>query len=190
MDWMNYCSYVVGAPFRRPEIAMVFLSNFGEVWIFGYRVNSLPEELAGVKMTRLQKDGKNIALRSLAGGYTIKEGMEVLRMIELLGNYPDFEKRGGLILCVVQDWQSNEVLTHCYMDVFAWKKTRETGYLWRYSTSQGKLQKKGETSNNTMKIHEINLDCDRDACLIKVEVLGRGEICHTGNRSCFFDKIV
>lgn len=190
MDWMNYCSYVVGAPFRRPEMAMVFLSNFGEVWIFGHRVDFLPEELAGIKMTRLQENGKNIALRSLTGEYSVKEGMEIIRAIELLGNYPDFEKRGGLILCIVQDWQSKEVLMHCYMDVSAWKKTRETSYLWRYSTSQEKLQQKGETSGNTMKVHEISLDCDRDACLVKVEVSGRGEACHTRNKSCFFDKVV
>lgn len=190
MDWMNYCSYVVGAPFKRPEIAMVFLSNFGEIWIFGQRAEFLPEELIGIKMTRLQKDGKNIALRSLSGGYTVKDGLKILQEIELLGNCPDFKKRDGLILCIVQDWQSNEVLMHCYMDVSAWEKTRETGYLWRYSTSQKKLQQKGETSGNIMKIHEIVLDCDRDACLIKVEVLGRGEACHTRNKSCFFDKVI
>lgn len=102
---------------------------------------------------------------------------------------PDFIKRDGLIFCIVQDWQSSEVLMHCYMDVSAWEKTKETGYLWRYSTSQGKLQKKGETSGNIMKVHEISLDCDRDACSIKVEVLGRGEACHTGNKSCFFNKV-
>ena len=84
MDWMNYCPTVVGAPFQSPELAMVFLSNFREIWVFGYLVDFLPNELAGIKMARLKEKGKNVALRSLFGGQTIKEGKEVLKAIELL----------------------------------------------------------------------------------------------------------
>ena len=92
MDWMNYCSYVVGAPFKSPEMAILFLSEFGEVWIFGHRVESLPDELAGIKMTRLQKDGKNVALRSLNGGYTVKDGLEILKAIESLVEFKEKEE--------------------------------------------------------------------------------------------------
>jgi hypothetical protein len=81
---MDYCSNVVGAPFKSPEVAIVLLSDFGEIWIFGYMVDFLPDELAGIKMAYLKKEGKKIALRSLFGGQTIKEGIEVLRAIELL----------------------------------------------------------------------------------------------------------
>jgi hypothetical protein len=37
-------------------------------------------------------------------------------------------------------------------------------------------------------VSEIRLDCDNDVILLKIEQLG-GIACHTGRRSCFFQKL-
>mgnify|MGYP002640312022 CR=1 FL=1 len=107
---------------------------------------------------------------------------------------PNFEKGNGLIVCIGVDWQSGEVLMHCDMDETAWQKTLAEKFLYSYSTSEQKTIKQGESSGNIMKIHGIEklacCDEDTDACVVKIEVLGTGKACHTGNKSCFFDKVV
>jgi len=37
-------------------------------------------------------------------------------------------------------------------------------------------------------VSEIRLDCDNDVVLLKIEQVG-GIACHTGRRSCFFQKL-
>jgi phosphoribosyl-AMP cyclohydrolase len=32
-------------------------------------------------------------------------------------------------------------------------------------------------------------DCDEDTVLLKVERLGDGNVCHTGERTCFFREL-
>jgi phosphoribosyl-AMP cyclohydrolase len=48
------------------------------------------------------------------------------------------------------------------------------------------LWMKGETSGNRLAVAEILVDCDDDTVLIKVKRLGDGNVCHTGQRTCFF----
>jgi len=45
---------------------------------------------------------------------------------------------------------------------------------------------KGETSGNRLEVAEILVDCDDDTVLLKVKRLGDGNVCHTGERTCFF----
>ena len=45
---------------------------------------------------------------------------------------------------------------------------------------------KGETSGNRLEVVEILIDCDDDTVLVKVKRLGDGNVCHTGERTCFF----
>jgi phosphoribosyl-AMP cyclohydrolase len=45
---------------------------------------------------------------------------------------------------------------------------------------------KGETSGNRLKVLDILVDCDEDTLLLKVQRLGDGNVCHTGQRSCFY----
>ena len=45
---------------------------------------------------------------------------------------------------------------------------------------------KGETSGNRLKVVDILVDCDDDTVLVKVTREGDGNVCHTGQRSCFF----
>ena len=57
-----------------------------------------------------------------------------------------------------------------------------------WSRSRQKLWHKGEESGNQQRIREIRLDCDNDVILLQVEQRG-GIACHTGRRSCFFQRL-
>jgi phosphoribosyl-AMP cyclohydrolase / phosphoribosyl-ATP pyrophosphohydrolase len=92
-----------------------------------------------------------------------------------------------LIPTIIQDYKTNEVLMLAYMSKESLKKSVETGTTWFWSRSRKQLWNKGETSGNTQIIKEIRYDCDGDTLLVKVEQ--KGNACHTGNISCFFNKI-
>ena len=100
----------------------------------------------------------------------------------------DFEKIGGLVPAVVQDYQTGEVLMLAFMNEEAWRATLLSGQATYYSRSRQTLWVKGETSGNLQLVKEIRVDCDDDTVLLKVEQLG-GAACHTGYRSCFFKQI-
>ncbi len=89
-----------------------------------------------------------------------------------------------LLIAIVQDYKTNQVLMVAFMNEEALRKTLETGYMHYYSTSRRKLWLKGETSGNYQIVKEIYIDCDGDALLFKVEQIGNA--CHTGNYSCFY----
>ncbi|PVB59988.1 phosphoribosyl-AMP cyclohydrolase [Labrenzia sp. 011] len=96
----------------------------------------------------------------------------------------------GLIAAVVTDVASGEVLMVGYMNAEALQRTVETGEAWYWSRSRQQYWKKGETSGQVQKVHEILTDCDQDALVLKVSVAGNGATCHVGYRSCFYRKIV
>ena len=96
-------------------------------------------------------------------------------------------KKGELIPAIVQDVSNGEVLMLAYMNEESLAKTLETGYTWFWSRSRQELWNKGATSGHVQKVIEIYGDCDDDTLLIKVEQTGAA--CHTGNRTCFFDRI-
>jgi phosphoribosyl-AMP cyclohydrolase / phosphoribosyl-ATP pyrophosphohydrolase len=89
----------------------------------------------------------------------------------------------GLVPCVVQDWDTGEVLTLAYMNADALRLTRETGEVHFYSRSRQELWHKGATSGHTQAVRAIRYDCDADAILALVEPAGPA--CHTGERTCF-----
>jgi phosphoribosyl-ATP pyrophosphohydrolase/phosphoribosyl-AMP cyclohydrolase len=91
----------------------------------------------------------------------------------------------GLAPCVVQDWNTGEVLTLAYINAQALARTRETGELHLYSRSRQELWHKGATSGNVQSVRALRLDCDGDALLALVEPAGPA--CHTGERTCFHD---
>ena len=89
----------------------------------------------------------------------------------------------GLVACIVQDWESGEVLTLAYMNALALERTRATGELHLWSRSRDELWHKGATSGNTQRVRALRLDCDGDALVALVEPVGPA--CHTGERTCF-----
>jgi phosphoribosyl-ATP pyrophosphohydrolase/phosphoribosyl-AMP cyclohydrolase len=89
----------------------------------------------------------------------------------------------GLVPCIVQDWNTGEVLTLAYTNAQAIARTRETGELHLWSRSRGELWHKGASSGNTQAVRALRIDCDGDAVLALVEPAGPA--CHTGERTCF-----
>jgi len=100
----------------------------------------------------------------------------------------NFEKMGGLVPAIVQDFQTGEVLMLAYMNREAWEASLATGKATYFSRSRKSLWVKGETSGHIQKIMEIRIDCDDDTILLKVEQVGRAA-CHTGHISCFYRKV-
>lgn len=101
----------------------------------------------------------------------------------------DFKKQKGLIPAIIQEEKTGEVLMLGYMNEESLKLTQEKGYVVFWSRSRKQLWMKGETSGNKLKVKKIFTDCDKDTLLIKVEIEGEGIVCHTGNKSCFFEEI-
>ena len=48
---------------------------------------------------------------------------------------------------------------------------------------------KGETSGNRLKVERVLVDCDDDTLLVLVTRLGDGNVCHTGERTCFYREL-
>ena len=66
--------------------------------------------------------------------------------------------------------------------------TAQHSYAVYWSRSRQRLWHKGEESGNRQRVKEIRLDCDNDAIILQVEQKG-GIACHTGRRSCFFQRL-
>ena len=102
----------------------------------------------------------------------------------------DFEKffvKADLIPAIIQEKSTGEVLMLAYMNKESMQKTFETGYTWFWSRSRQELWNKGATSGHLQKVIDIFGDCDDDTLLITVEQTGAA--CHTGNHTCFFNKL-
>ena len=97
----------------------------------------------------------------------------------------DFTKLDGLIPAVIQDADSNEVLMVGFMNQEALDRTIASGFATFFSRSRQSLWMKGETSGNRLRVVSMMVDCDDDTLLLKVERLGDGNVCHTGERTCF-----
>ena len=103
--------------------------------------------------------------------------------VSLLDN---LKLENGLVVAIAQDYRTGEVLMCAYMNLEAVEETVKTGIAHYWSRSRKKLWKKGESSGHTQKVHEILVDCDADALLLKVEQVGGA--CHMGYRSCFYRR--
>ncbi len=90
----------------------------------------------------------------------------------------------GLITAVVQDAATSEVLMVAWMNAEALRLTRESGEAWFWSRSRAELWHKGATSGHTLRVQQIQVDCDGDTLLVRAAPAGPA--CHTGARSCFY----
>lgn len=98
---------------------------------------------------------------------------------------PDFDKAGGLLSVILQDWNTGQVLMNGFMNEEAYRKTIDENVVWFYSRSKARLWKKGESSGHIQTVKKMALDCDQDALLI--QVVPHGPTCHLGTQSCFGD---
>ena len=64
----------------------------------------------------------------------------------------NWEKGGELVPAVIVDARTSSVLMVGFMNRESLAKTIQTGFVWFYSRTKGRLWKKGETSGNTLRI--------------------------------------
>lgn len=95
----------------------------------------------------------------------------------------DFEKGGGLIPAIIQDYRTRKVLMLGYMNHEAYQQTLSSGKVTFWSRSKERLWTKGESSGNFLLVKETKVDCDQDALLVFAEP--QGPTCHTGADTCF-----
>jgi len=99
----------------------------------------------------------------------------------------DFSKGGGIVPVIVQDANTNEVLTLAYSNKESLERTLSTGNSWFWSRSRKKLWMKGAESGTTQKVRKVLVDCDSDSLIYMVEP--EGPAWHTGERTCFHNSL-
>jgi len=95
--------------------------------------------------------------------------------------------RHGLIPAVIQDNKTGKVLTLCYMNDEAVKKTLKSGKIYVFRRSKDRVMLKGEISGNTQTVKEVFVDCAENSLLFKVEQ--KVAACHLGYFTCYFRRI-
>lgn len=93
----------------------------------------------------------------------------------------------GLLPAIAQQHDTGEVLMMAWMNREALEETLQTGRVCYWSRSRRKLWRKGESSGQVQRLHEMRLDCDGDTVLLKVDQTGPA--CHTGRRDCFYNVV-
>ena len=96
-------------------------------------------------------------------------------------------QKSELIPVIVQHADSREVLMLGFTNREAVRLTVQTKTAWFWSRSRGELWNKGATSGNYLHVKEVFADCDTDPLLYLC--VPDGPVCHTGARSCFFNRI-
>ena len=94
----------------------------------------------------------------------------------------------GLVPAIVQDAETNQVLTYVYMNKEAVKRTKKGGDLWLYHRKMKKVWKKGAKSGRTKKVSDMMLHHDRNVILVKA--IQNGPACNTGNITCFMNSFM
>lgn len=100
---------------------------------------------------------------------------------------PIFANSESLIAAILQDHSTGQVLMLGWMNQEAYERTLATKRVTFWSRSRNQIWIKGESSGNYQDVVSIEMDCDRDALLIKVK--SHGPACHTGEQSCFHESI-
>ena len=100
----------------------------------------------------------------------------------------DFAKGNGLIPVIVQDAITKAILMQAFANKEAVELTLKTKKATYWSRSRNEIWVKGETSGNTQKVISVSTDCDYDSLLYVVEQTGPA--CHTGEYSCFYNKLL
>lgn len=95
----------------------------------------------------------------------------------------------GLVPVIAQQHDSGRVVMFAWMNSQSLQLTVEEGYATYWSRSRQRLWRKGEESGHRQKVIDIQLDCDADVILIKIDQEG-GIACHTGRESCFYRHLV
>ncbi|MEM6361692.1 MAG: phosphoribosyl-AMP cyclohydrolase [Bacteroidota bacterium] len=125
---------------------------------------------------------------------SLKDNYAAIDLEEELEFRPQFDKRGGLLPVAVQEIETGQLLMLASINEEALQKTIKTGLATFWSTSRNRLWTKGETSGDALRVDNILIDCDQDALVYQVTLLGNG-VCHTFNqqgnhrKACFYREM-
>jgi phosphoribosyl-AMP cyclohydrolase len=125
-----------------------------------------------------------------------KEGALVLDL-----DFNKLEKIGalkaGVILAVVQDADTKDVLVAAYMNRLALEETLRTGIVTFWSTSRNKLWVKGATSGDYLTLVEVRVNCDQNSLLVLARPAGKDKgVCHFKDpqnkayQTCYYRRVV
>ena len=78
----------------------------------------------------------------------------------------------GLVPAIAQDHETGELLMMAWMNRESLALTAQEGIAVYWSRSRQTLWRKGESSGHRQNIKEIQLDCDADVVVLKIEQLG------------------
>ncbi len=95
----------------------------------------------------------------------------------------------GLVPVIAQQHDTGRVVMFAWMNRESLVLSVEEGYAVYWSRSRQRLWRKGEESGHKQKIIDMQLDCDADVILIKIDQHG-GIACHTGRESCFYRSLI
>jgi phosphoribosyl-AMP cyclohydrolase len=94
----------------------------------------------------------------------------------------------GLVPVIAQQHDSGRVVMFAWMNRESLALTVETGSAVYWSRSRQRLWRKGEESGHQQQVIDLQLDCDGDVLLLKINQ--QGDIaCHTGRHSCFYRSL-
>ena len=93
----------------------------------------------------------------------------------------------GLIPAIAQQFDTHEVLMMAWMNRASIEETLQTERVCYWSRSRNQFWRKGESSGQMQVLKELRYDCDADTILLLVDQTGPA--CHTGRRSCFYNKV-
>ena len=93
----------------------------------------------------------------------------------------------GLIPAIAQQYDTQEVLMMAWINRSSIEETLQTGRVCYWSRSRNNYWRKGEQSGQMQVLKELRFDCDADTILLLVDQTGPA--CHTGRRSCFYNKV-
>jgi phosphoribosyl-AMP cyclohydrolase len=94
----------------------------------------------------------------------------------------------GLVPVIAQQHDTGRVVMFAWMNRESLALTVESGFAVYWSRSRQRLWCKGEESGHQQKVIDMQLDCDADVILLKIEQQG-GIACHTGRQSCFYRSL-
>ncbi len=94
----------------------------------------------------------------------------------------------GLVPVIAQQYDTGRVVMFAWMNRESLALTVESGFAVYWSRSRQRLWRKGEESGHQQKVIDMQLDCDADVILLKIEQQG-GIACHTGRQSCFYRSL-
>lgn len=92
----------------------------------------------------------------------------------------------GLVPAIIQNDEDGRVLTLCYMNRDAIKKTLETGKVHVFRRSKGRLMLKGESSGHIQEVRDVFIDCEGNSILFRIKQHVAG--CHAGYMSCYYRR--